>query len=175
MYLCGFPQQRSVGRAKVAHAVVVIFMEFFAWGLLTTPMLTVSHFTAKICCNSSLNRDRISPAVCRKDRGTYDKHQSIHSSVYLHLSLSYKRHFQFLFCPLWSESVSGLIIKHSRSRSVQEIAVCFPALFSDVFFIAGPASNIPTAHVSHERPHSGRQGEQFYRCVSFACDCSDNV
>ncbi|XP_051758863.1 hippocampus abundant transcript 1 protein isoform X33 [Ctenopharyngodon idella] len=45
MYLCGFPQQRSVGRAKVAHAVVVIFMEFFAWGLLTTPMLTVLHQT----------------------------------------------------------------------------------------------------------------------------------
>ncbi|ROL53696.1 Hippocampus abundant transcript 1 protein [Anabarilius grahami] len=38
-------QQRSVGRAKVAHAVVVIFMEFFAWGLLTTPMLTVLHET----------------------------------------------------------------------------------------------------------------------------------
>uniref|UniRef100_A0A671KFN8 Hippocampus abundant transcript 1 protein-like n=1 Tax=Sinocyclocheilus anshuiensis TaxID=1608454 RepID=A0A671KFN8_9TELE len=37
--------QRSVGRAKVAHAVVVIFMEFFAWGLLTTPMLTVLHET----------------------------------------------------------------------------------------------------------------------------------
>lgn len=25
------------------HAVVVIFLEFFAWGLLTTPMLTVSR------------------------------------------------------------------------------------------------------------------------------------
>uniref|UniRef100_A0A672LTT2 Hippocampus abundant transcript 1 protein-like n=1 Tax=Sinocyclocheilus grahami TaxID=75366 RepID=A0A672LTT2_SINGR len=37
--------QHSVGRAKVAHAVVVIFMEFFAWGLLTTPMLTVLHET----------------------------------------------------------------------------------------------------------------------------------
>ncbi|XP_067250317.1 hippocampus abundant transcript 1 protein isoform X2 [Chanodichthys erythropterus] len=37
--------RRSVGRAKVAHAVVVIFMEFFAWGLLTTPMLTVLHVT----------------------------------------------------------------------------------------------------------------------------------
>lgn len=33
--------QHSVGRAKVAHAVVVIFLEFFSWGLLTTPMLTV--------------------------------------------------------------------------------------------------------------------------------------
>ncbi|TMS01320.1 Hippocampus abundant transcript 1 protein [Larimichthys crocea] len=30
------------GRARVTHAVVVIFLEFFAWGLLTTPMLTVS-------------------------------------------------------------------------------------------------------------------------------------
>lgn len=35
----------SRGRAKVAHAVVVIFLEFFAWGLLTTPMLTVLHKT----------------------------------------------------------------------------------------------------------------------------------
>ncbi|XP_076859638.1 hippocampus abundant transcript-like protein 1 isoform X2 [Brachyhypopomus gauderio] len=37
--------QRSIGRAKVAHAVVVIFLEFFAWGLLTTPMLTVLRET----------------------------------------------------------------------------------------------------------------------------------
>ncbi|XP_047447107.1 hippocampus abundant transcript 1 protein [Mugil cephalus] len=33
------------GRARVTHAVVVIFLEFFAWGLLTTPMLTVLHET----------------------------------------------------------------------------------------------------------------------------------
>ncbi|XP_054466793.1 hippocampus abundant transcript 1 protein [Anoplopoma fimbria] len=33
------------GKARVAHAVVVIFLEFFAWGLLTTPMLTVLHET----------------------------------------------------------------------------------------------------------------------------------
>ncbi|KAL7828455.1 hypothetical protein SRHO_G00320890 [Serrasalmus rhombeus] len=37
--------QRSIGRAKVTHAVVVIFLEFFSWGLLTTPMLTVLHET----------------------------------------------------------------------------------------------------------------------------------
>ncbi|XP_035771556.1 hippocampus abundant transcript-like protein 1 [Neolamprologus brichardi] len=30
-------------RARVTHAVVVIFLEFFAWGLLTTPMLAVLH------------------------------------------------------------------------------------------------------------------------------------
>lgn len=36
---------RSTGRAKVTYAVVVIFLEFFAWGLLTTPMLTVLHET----------------------------------------------------------------------------------------------------------------------------------
>ncbi|XP_077570732.1 hippocampus abundant transcript-like protein 1 isoform X3 [Stigmatopora nigra] len=33
------------GRAKVTHAVIVIFLEFFAWGLLTTPTLTVLHET----------------------------------------------------------------------------------------------------------------------------------
>ncbi|KAA0714494.1 Hippocampus abundant transcript 1 protein [Triplophysa tibetana] len=38
-------RQRSVGQAKVTHAVVVIFLEFFAWGLLTTPMLTVLRET----------------------------------------------------------------------------------------------------------------------------------
>ncbi|KAM4745566.1 hippocampus abundant transcript 1 protein isoform 1-T1 [Anableps anableps] len=32
-------------RARVTHAVVVIFLEFFAWGLLTTPMLKVLHET----------------------------------------------------------------------------------------------------------------------------------
>ncbi|KAL6458767.1 hypothetical protein MHYP_G00322390 [Metynnis hypsauchen] len=37
--------QRSIGRAKVTHAVVVIFLEFFSWGLLTTPMLTVLRET----------------------------------------------------------------------------------------------------------------------------------
>ncbi|XP_077417163.1 hippocampus abundant transcript-like protein 1 isoform X7 [Vanacampus margaritifer] len=37
--------QQPRGRARVTHAVVVIFLEFFAWGLLTTPMLTVLHET----------------------------------------------------------------------------------------------------------------------------------
>lgn len=35
----------SLHRATVTHAVIVIFLEFFAWGLLTTPMLTVLHET----------------------------------------------------------------------------------------------------------------------------------
>ncbi|KAM6302672.1 hippocampus abundant transcript-like protein 1 isoform 2-T2 [Podargus strigoides] len=39
----GSPQ--GIGRPSVYHAVVVIFLEFFAWGLLTTPMLTVLHET----------------------------------------------------------------------------------------------------------------------------------
>ncbi|XP_071436787.1 hippocampus abundant transcript-like protein 1 isoform X2 [Pithys albifrons albifrons] len=38
-------KQQGVGRPSVYHAVVVIFLEFFAWGLLTTPMLTVLHET----------------------------------------------------------------------------------------------------------------------------------
>ncbi|KAJ8339367.1 hypothetical protein SKAU_G00361530 [Synaphobranchus kaupii] len=36
---------QGIGSASVSHAVVVIFLEFFAWGLLTTPMLTVLHET----------------------------------------------------------------------------------------------------------------------------------
>ncbi|XP_030624584.1 hippocampus abundant transcript 1 protein isoform X2 [Chanos chanos] len=35
----------GIGKPSVTHAVVVIFLEFFAWGLLTTPMLTVLHET----------------------------------------------------------------------------------------------------------------------------------
>ncbi|XP_050842979.1 hippocampus abundant transcript-like protein 1 [Serinus canaria] len=42
-YGCG--AQQGIGRPSVYHAVVVIFLEFFAWGLLTTPMLTVLHET----------------------------------------------------------------------------------------------------------------------------------
>lgn len=37
-----FQLQQGIGRPSVYHAVVVIFLEFFSWGLLTTPMLTVS-------------------------------------------------------------------------------------------------------------------------------------
>lgn len=36
-------QPQGIGEPSVYHAVVVIFLEFFAWGLLTTPMLTVSQ------------------------------------------------------------------------------------------------------------------------------------
>ncbi|XP_074128162.1 hippocampus abundant transcript 1 protein-like [Sminthopsis crassicaudata] len=42
--LCGLERQ-GIGEPSVYHAVVVIFLEFFAWGLLTTPMLTVLHQT----------------------------------------------------------------------------------------------------------------------------------
>lgn len=36
---------QGFGRPSVYHAALVIFLEFFAWGLLTTPMLTVLHET----------------------------------------------------------------------------------------------------------------------------------
>nr|XP_054598142.1 hippocampus abundant transcript 1 protein-like isoform X2 [Nothobranchius furzeri] len=39
----GSPQ--GIGEPSVYHAVVVIFLEFFAWGLLTTPMFSVLHET----------------------------------------------------------------------------------------------------------------------------------
>ena len=34
-------QSSGIGEPSVYHALVVIFLEFFAWGLLTTPMITV--------------------------------------------------------------------------------------------------------------------------------------
>ncbi|XP_041086268.1 hippocampus abundant transcript 1 protein-like [Polyodon spathula] len=36
---------QGIGEPSVYHAVVVIFLEFFAWGLLTTPMLAALHQT----------------------------------------------------------------------------------------------------------------------------------
>uniref|UniRef100_A0A8P4GFF4 Hippocampus abundant transcript 1 protein n=1 Tax=Dicentrarchus labrax TaxID=13489 RepID=A0A8P4GFF4_DICLA len=44
-FSCFFIGKPCIGRPSVYHAVVVIFLEFFAWGLLTTPMLTVLHET----------------------------------------------------------------------------------------------------------------------------------
>uniref|UniRef100_A0A9J8C2I6 Major facilitator superfamily (MFS) profile domain-containing protein n=1 Tax=Cyprinus carpio carpio TaxID=630221 RepID=A0A9J8C2I6_CYPCA len=38
-------RRQGIGKPSVYHAVVVIFLEFFAWGLLTTPMLMVLHET----------------------------------------------------------------------------------------------------------------------------------
>ena len=35
-------QGSGIGEPSLYHALVVIFLEFFAWGLLTTPMITVS-------------------------------------------------------------------------------------------------------------------------------------
>lgn len=35
----------GIGEASVYHALVVIFLEFFAWGLLTAPMITVLNET----------------------------------------------------------------------------------------------------------------------------------
>uniref|UniRef100_A0A7N4NHM2 Major facilitator superfamily domain containing 14B n=1 Tax=Sarcophilus harrisii TaxID=9305 RepID=A0A7N4NHM2_SARHA len=43
--LGGSGSQQGIGHPSVYHAVVVIFLEFFAWGLLTTPMLIVLHET----------------------------------------------------------------------------------------------------------------------------------
>uniref|UniRef100_A0A671Q3U4 Hippocampus abundant transcript 1 protein-like n=1 Tax=Sinocyclocheilus anshuiensis TaxID=1608454 RepID=A0A671Q3U4_9TELE len=46
LFMCVMLQVRQgIGKPSVYHAVVVIFLEFFAWGLLTMPMLTVLHET----------------------------------------------------------------------------------------------------------------------------------
>lgn len=36
-------QSSGIGEPSVYHALVVIFLEFFAWGLLTMPLITVSN------------------------------------------------------------------------------------------------------------------------------------
>lgn len=36
-------QSAGIGEPSVYHALVVIFLEFFAWGLLTMPVITVSQ------------------------------------------------------------------------------------------------------------------------------------
>lgn len=38
-----FLQPQGIGSPSVYHAVIVIFLEFFAWGLLTAPTLVVSN------------------------------------------------------------------------------------------------------------------------------------
>ena len=49
VFLCNLLTQFAIilifqgfGKPNVYHATIVIFLEFFAWGLLTSPMLTVS-------------------------------------------------------------------------------------------------------------------------------------
>merc|ERR1711936_1571536 len=37
----GVVTSSGIGEASIYHALVVIFLEFFAWGLLTSPMITV--------------------------------------------------------------------------------------------------------------------------------------
>ncbi|ODN02224.1 Hippocampus abundant transcript 1 protein [Orchesella cincta] len=44
-FLYFFLQGSGIGEPSVNHALVVIFLEFFSWGLLTTPMITVLNET----------------------------------------------------------------------------------------------------------------------------------
>ena len=41
----GVVTSSGLGEASIYHALVVIFLEFFAWGLLTSPMITVLNTT----------------------------------------------------------------------------------------------------------------------------------
>lgn len=43
LYILIFMQPQGFGSPSVYHAVIVIFLEFFAWGLLTAPTLVVSY------------------------------------------------------------------------------------------------------------------------------------
>ena len=39
-----FPVAKHGDGASLFHALVVIFLEYFAWGLLTVPVINVSYF-----------------------------------------------------------------------------------------------------------------------------------
>ena len=41
----GMVTSSGLGEPSIYHALVVIFLEFFAWGLLTSPMITVLNQT----------------------------------------------------------------------------------------------------------------------------------
>ena len=41
----GSVSSNGIGEASIYHALVVIFLEFFAWGLLTSPMISVLNST----------------------------------------------------------------------------------------------------------------------------------
>ena len=43
LFLCLFKHVDVMDRPSVYHATVVIFLEFFAWGLLTSPSIAVSN------------------------------------------------------------------------------------------------------------------------------------
>lgn len=49
---------QGFGKPNVYHATVVIFLEFFAWGLLTSPMLTVSCYTKQKHIPKNLIRNK---------------------------------------------------------------------------------------------------------------------
>ena len=38
-------------RAKVCHAVVAVFLQFFSWGLITAPMIRVLNTTFQVSIN----------------------------------------------------------------------------------------------------------------------------
>ena len=42
--------QQGYEKPSVMHATVVIFLEFFAWGLLTSPTIQVGSVCVCVCC-----------------------------------------------------------------------------------------------------------------------------
>jgi len=44
-YLHSAVDETGLGQASIYHALVIIFLEFFAWGLLTSPIISVLHDT----------------------------------------------------------------------------------------------------------------------------------
>ena len=49
MALCSFKQPST------CHAVIAVFLQFFSWGLITAPMITMLNTTFGVSIRTSLN------------------------------------------------------------------------------------------------------------------------
>lgn len=62
--MCHYFIFQGFGKPNVYHATIVIFLEFFAWGLLTSPMLTVSPNIKYFLFLNKLNQSLIEIFKC---------------------------------------------------------------------------------------------------------------
>lgn len=56
-------QDQRPGQASVYHALIVIFLEFFAWGLLTSPIIDVSS-SHIVSCSTQWNSEECGTDFC---------------------------------------------------------------------------------------------------------------
>lgn len=74
-------QSSGIGEPSVYHALVVIFLEFFAWGLLTMPVIAVSEALPKDVNDweRALTNESVSPPCAGRNRSLTKPFQTIRS------------------------------------------------------------------------------------------------